>query len=327
MKRFKRWGRVLLITLGVLLLIALAGPLLAPIPPLADSVPPQELADEDSQFVDVEGLQVHLKERGGGEPNLLLLHGFAASTFSWREVIDELGKYGRTVAYDRPAFGLTERPPVSRDNNPYTVAYETAQVPALLDELGMEQAILIGNSAGGATAVRAALAYPKRVRALILVDPAIYLGDGSSPSWTDPLLDTPQAARLGPLLARQIKEWGYAFGQSAFHDPALFTDEVWRGYTKPLRAENWDVALWQWTRGRRDAEALAPRLAELELPVLVITGDDDRIVPTAQSVRLAGELPNAELVVVPNCGHVPQEECPEEFMTAVETFLGRLEGR
>lgn len=70
---------------------------------------------------------------------------------------------------------------------------------------------------------------------------------------------------------------------------------------------------------------LAERLGEFDLPILVITGDDDRIVPTEQSLRLADELPNAELAVIPQCGHVPQEECPGEFMQAVQGFLSGLE--
>jgi pimeloyl-ACP methyl ester carboxylesterase len=69
---------------------------------------------------------------------------------------------------------------------------------------------------------------------------------------------------------------------------------------------------------------LIEQLEELDVPVLVITGDDDRIVPTEQSVRLAQELPRAELVVIPNCGHLPQEECPEAFLQAVEAFLARF---
>jgi pimeloyl-ACP methyl ester carboxylesterase len=65
-------------------------------------------------------------------------------------------------------------------------------------------------------------------------------------------------------------------------------------------------------------------LAELDLPVLVIAGDDDRVVPTAESIRLAEELPNAQLVVIPACGHVPQEECPQAVLDAVQTFLSSL---
>ncbi|MDW8270309.1 MAG: alpha/beta hydrolase, partial [Anaerolineae bacterium] len=69
------------------------------------------------------------------------------------------------------------------------------------------------------------------------------------------------------------------------------------------------------------------RLAELTLPVLVITGDDDRLVPTADSIRLAEELPQATLVVIPACGHVPQEECPEATLKAMRAFLAELASR
>ena len=59
--------------------------------------------------------------------------------------------------------------------------------------------------------------------------------------------------------------------------------------------------------------------------MLVITGDDDRIVPTAQSIKLAAALPNAELVVVPACGHLPHEECPQAVLDAIQTFLAGLD--
>ena len=64
--------------------------------------------------------------------------------------------------------------------------------------------------------------------------------------------------------------------------------------------------------------------ANFNLPILVVTGDDDRIVPTADSIRLAGELPGAELAVIPAAGHVPQEEQPEKFMETILDFLVRL---
>jgi pimeloyl-ACP methyl ester carboxylesterase len=68
--------------------------------------------------------------------------------------------------------------------------------------------------------------------------------------------------------------------------------------------------------------SLDERLSELKVPVLVITGDDDRIVPTEQSVRLASEIPGAKLAVLPGCGHVPHEECPEAFLDALKEGLG-----
>lgn len=321
----KKLGKIALIVLAVLLALVIIGPLVVPLPALSDTVPPEQLADPDSQFVDINGVTVHYKEAGQGDTAPLLLHGFASSTYSWREVMEPLAEDARIVAFDRPAFGLTERPmpgDFPDGVNPYTADAQVDLTVGLMDALGIERGVLVGNSAGGTIATYTALRYPERVQALVLVDAAIYEG-GGSPGWIRPLLTTPQARRIGPLLVRNIRDWGYQFGQSAWHDPARFTDEIWANYSKPLQAENWDRALWELTQASRPL-GLDQRLEELAVPVLVITGDDDRIVPTEQSIRLAGEIPGAELVVIPNCGHVPQEECPDAFLAAMAEFLAGL---
>ena len=329
-------ARILLVILAILLLAVLVGPLLVPVPRLEGTVPPEQLADPDSCFVEVDGLQVHYKI-GGAEPGvcmasasseqptLLLLHGFAASTFSWREVMDPLAERAAVVAFDRPAFGLTERPMPGewQGQSPYSPEAQADLTVGLMDELGIDRAILVGNSAGGTTAMLTALRHPERVQALVLVDAAIYSGGSRFPSWVRPLLASPQMRRLGPLFARAIQRWGEEFGRSAWHDPSQFTPEIWQGYTRPLQSQNWDRALWELTIASHPLN-LSDRFDELDLPILVVTGDDDRIVPTEQSIRLADELPGAELVVFPQCGHVPQEECPAAFLEAVQGFLSNL---
>jgi len=321
MRRFVRVG---LILFGLLLLVVAVGPFLIPIPPLQDTVPAEQLADPDSRFTGVDGLRVHYKTLGQGQPALVLLHGFAASVFSWREVMAPLAETRTVIAFDRPAFGLTERPIPGdwQGESPYSPDAQVDLTIGLMDELGVERAILVGNSAGGTIAALTALRHPERVEALVLVDPAIYVG-GGSPDWLRPILRTPQMRRIGPLFARAIRNWGEDFGRSAWHDPSRLTPEIWEGYKKPLQVENWDRALWEFTLASRSSN-LAEGLDELHMPVLIITGDDDRIVPTGQSVRLAGELPNAELVVIPDCGHVPHEECPEPFLDATRAFLEGL---
>lgn len=313
--------KIILIVVGILLGLLLIVPFLIPVPELTDTVPVEQLADPDSRFVEVEGLNVHYKSYGTGEPAFILLHGFGSSEFSWREVTGPLSEIGRIVAYDRPAFGLTERPLTWESQNPYSPGFQVDLVTGLMDALDIPTAILIGNSAGGTVAMNTYLNDPQRIEALILVSPAVYTG-GGSPAWIRPLLNTPQMDRLGPLFARNIQTWGRSFAESAWHDPSKLTDEIWQGYTKPLRAENWDKALWNLTKASSSSD-LPERLDEFTLPVLVITGDDDRIVPTAESVQLAQELPNAELVVVPSCGHIAHEECPGDFMDAVWDFLGQ----
>ena len=317
-----RTRRTLLILAAVILLLFVAGPLLIPVPPLEGTRPAQELADPDSQFIEINGLSVHMKTAGQGEPVFLLLHGFGASLYSWQAVMEPLSQIGRVIAYDRPAFGLTERPLTWQGQNPYSPEAQVALVIGLLDHFGVQSAILVGNSAGGTVAMQTALAHSERVLALVLVDPAVYNG-GGAPDWIRPLLNTPQMRHLGPLVARQIQARGPQLIELAWHDPSKITPETLALYKKPLQVKNWDQALWELTLASRDAK-LDVRLDELRMPVLVVTGDDDRIVPTEDSIRLAGEITNADLVVIRAAGHVPHEEQPAAFMDAVKEFLAKL---
>lgn len=318
--------KIIAIGVGLLVFMLLVVPFLVPVPPVEATVSPRQLADADSRFAETNGIDVHYKTEGTGDEAVVLLHGFASHTYTWREVMAPLAADHQVVAFDRPAFGLTERPmrPDWPDGqNPYGAEFQSDLTVGLMSELGIDQAVLVGNSAGGSIAMLTALRHPSRVAALILVDPAIYSG-GGTPGFLRPLFQTPQMQHLGPLIARRIQDWGYQFGQSAWHDPSQFTPEIWQNYTRPLQAENWDRALWELTAASRPLD-LPKRFAELDLPILIITGDDDRIVPTEQSIRLAEEL-GAELAVLPDCGHVPQEECPEAFLQAVQDFLAGLDG-
>ncbi len=319
--RKSRFLRGLGITLLVLLLILLVGPFLIPVSPAPGTVPPQQLADPDSHFVEINGLNVHYKMIGQGQPVFILLHGFGASLFSWHAVMEPLSHYGTVIAYDRPAFGLTERPLKWSGQNPYGPEANMALLLGLMDHFGVQKAILVGNSAGGTLSMQFALQYPRRVQALILVDPAVYENGG--PAWVRLLGRTPEMQHLGPLFVRSIQKSGLDLVRTAWHDPSRITQVTWDGYTRPLKAENWDQALWDFTMASHDT-GLLQHLQDFKLPILVITGEDDRIVPTANSVKLAGELPGASLAIIPEAGHVPQEEQPTAFMQAVKAFLTTL---
>jgi pimeloyl-ACP methyl ester carboxylesterase len=320
----KRSGRIALTVLSATAIVLLVGPFLVPVPPLEGTVPAQFLADSESRFATIDGLQVHYKEAGSGLRALILLHGFGASLFSWHEVLQPLAQYGRVVAYDRPAFGLTSRPMHGewQGENPYPNPAQARMLLALMDELGIQRAVLVGNSAGGAIALQAALSAPERVEALVLADAAVY-ESGGAPAWLSPLLNTPQMRHLGPLVTRAFIARGNDLVRLAWHNPTRVTAETLAGYRKPLQAENWDRALWELTAATRRS-TLPRRLSEVGMPVLVLSGDDDRIVPMENSIRLARELPEARLVILPNCGHVPQEECPAGFIATVGRFIEAL---
>lgn len=317
----KRWKRIALIVSALLILLACLGPFLVPVPALEGTVPESELADADSKFVEVNDVMLHYKEQGTGTVPFILLHGFGASVFSWREVMGDFAVHGRVIAYDRPAFGLTERPmPEDWTANPYGMDANIELLRGLMDALKIERATLVGNSAGAAVSVAFSLRYPERVEALILVDPGLGGGGPQIPAWALPLMRTPQMRHIGPLLVRDIAVSGDETILRAWSDSSRVTEEIFDGYHKPLRANHWDRALYELTFAPAYSE-LRPLLPGLQKPVLIIGGEDDRIIRPWYFEAVAQEIPAAQLVLLPHCGHVPQEECPAVFMQEVIRFL------
>lgn len=329
-RRGHRWWRRIAVALIVAFAALLIVPLVWPVPPLADTVPPALLADERSRFVDIDGLTVHYETWGfdatADEIPLafVLLHGFGASTFSWRAVSPVLAERMPVVGFDRPGFGLTERPLRWAGPDPYSPVTQADLTVRLMDRLGIRRAVLVGHSAGGAVALLAAERHPERVAALVLEAPAIFAG--GPPAALTPLLRTPQLRRIGPLLSRRLAgRAGDEFLRRAWYDPSLITSETLRGYRRPLRATDWDRALWSVTIAERPRD-LPARLSRLSQPVLFITGDDDRIVPPTDTERAAALVAGARLVTIPQSGHIPHEERPERFTAAVLPFVERVSG-
>lgn len=321
----KKGWKITLGVLGVLLVLLLIGPFVVPIPPLEGTQAPETLAGPESQFIEINNLNIHYLEAGTGTPVFILLHGFGASTFSWREVIEPLAEHGRVIAYDRPAFGLTERPLSWEGDNPYTQESNIRFLLGLMNALEIEQAVLVGNSAGGTLATAFTLAHPNRVQGLVQVNAAIYQTRPDSPllNW---LFQTPQMNRIGPLVARQLAGGqGDAFIESAWYDPSPLENkpEIIEGYRKPLQVNNWDRALWEHTKATR-APNLAENLTAIQVATLVIAGRYDQIVPLESSLQLAEDIPGADLVVLDQCGHLPQEECPTPFTDALLLFTNQL---
>ena len=200
MRRLRIAGLALLVTT----LLIILGPFLVPVPPLPCTPSAERLAGPNGTFVRIDDLDLYAEIAGQGAPALVLLHGFAASAYSFSDVLPALAQRSLVVAYDRPAFGLSSRPlwPYRDMENPYTPEAQADQAVALMDALGIDRAVLVGHSAGGGLAVLVALRHPERVQALVLVAPAVRVND--TPDWLRLVLRTPQARYLAPLAARAL---------------------------------------------------------------------------------------------------------------------------
>jgi pimeloyl-ACP methyl ester carboxylesterase len=314
----------------VLLVLAAAvvgGPLLVPPSNAPDTRPARALADEDSRFARFGGVEVHHKVAGAADaPAVVLLHHFYGSVATWRHVQPRLAEDHQVAAFDRPAFGLTERPPRSawpEGRNPYTRAASVDITLDLLDDLGADRAVLVGSSAGGTSALETYARAPERVRALVLLSPAI-TGDVGPPDALRTVMRTPQLRRLGPRLVRRFAgEVTADRVTGSWADPSLVTPDDVDAYARPLRVEGWDRGFWELFAAESPPQ-LADLLPRIEVPTLVVSGDRDPVIQARVNRRTAAAIPGAEYVEIDGCGHTPHEECPDALVEAVGDFLARL---
>ncbi len=313
----------LAILLGLLTLL-FVGPLITPVRPLSDTVPIRDLADNSSQFIEIDGLDIHYKTMGdpAADQVFLLLHGFGAHSYTWHELMPNLADRGYVIAYDRPAFGLTERPLREDwdDFNPYAPDSQLDILDNLLVSLSVEKAVLIGHSTGARLGTEFALQNPAKVAGLILIDAAIYNSGGRN-GLTRLLFSTPQMNRIGPLLMRQFGgKPGLDVLRASWANPEAIDEETLKAYQKPLQVSDWDKALWEHSKASQ-AATLINDLPRLSQDTLVLTGLEDNTVAPELSKRLSEEIPNTSYKAYEACGHVPHEECPEKVLETINNWL------
>jgi pimeloyl-ACP methyl ester carboxylesterase len=234
--------------------------------------------------------------------------------------MDSMSKQGEVLAYDRPGFGFTDRPTSWSGANPYGFAGNFDLLDGLIERYGSgQEIILVGHSAGGHLAAEYARLNPEKVQRLILVAPAVY-SNGTGTSWINPLKVIPQIDRLGPVLVREIATSGQDLLKRSYYDQSQLTEEVREGYLGPLQVNGWERGFWEFSTAPRDSK-LVENLASISQPTLLITGKFDEVVPTANTEKLATEIKNNKLVLVPKSAHLPQEEQPNIFNSEVATWV------
>lgn len=317
--------KVSLIILAVLIAAVIVLPLVLPIAPPPGVRPLAEVAGPDAAYVNVAGVDLHVRrwEGEGDGPAFLLLHGFPYSTRTFDDLAPLLAARGDVVAVDPPGLGLTERPDPDEPDlglDPYAPSSQPRLVAGLIEALGLDRPVLVGHGYGARVALDTALASPELVGGLVTVGASPYVVQRRS-FVTRLFMGTPQLRRLGPVFLRQLAaEPGLRILRAGWYDPTRITQERIDAFLEPFTVEGWDVALWRLSQAE-PPESLEGRLGAVRAPALVVAGEEDGVVPVEQSERLADDLPDAELVVVPGCGHAVQEECPADLASAIADWL------
>ena len=277
-------------------------------------------APPPSQFIALQGMQVHLRDEGPRDDPLpiVLLHGTSASLHTWEGWAEALRGQRRVIRMDLPGFALTGPNP----ENDYSIERYVAFVAALADQLGVQRFVLGGNSLGGQIAWATAVAHPQRVASLILVDASGYAFESAKTP-----IDVPigfQMARIKPLaplventLPRGLVEKSV---KAVYGDPSKVTPPlVDLYYDMTLRAGN-RAAL-----GRRIEQGYTGNIQDLpqiKVPTLLLWGGRDRLIPLEFGERFARDIGGSKLVVFGELGHVPHEEDPALTVAEVKKFLG-----
>ena len=320
--------------------VALLIGLLVILPAAAQSYKtPQELADPDGQFLDIDGTSIYIQARGDVEdPAVILLHGFGGSTFTWRNSLDPLAEAGYyVVAMDLPPFGLSDK---SADID-YSRTGLANLVIAVMDDLKIDSAVIVGHSMGGGVTAYLGAQHPDRVRGLIFVsgglfealpDAASNQGDTSSRDGLFAMLEgIDPASPVASLLVRTFltPERFTELLDSAYVRKEVITPEVIAGYQRPLLTEDWPEGLLAFSAAEERTpvtlEALTGAVEENEIPVLILWGESDPWVSIALGETMHTALIDSQMDTYKGVGHLPMEEDTEAFNASVIAFLEALE--
>jgi len=257
------------------------------------------------------GIRTVYYDRGSG-PTLVLLHGMFGDYTDWEPVLEPLSRTSRVIAPDLPGFGDSQKP-----DAPYDGAFFVDWLTSFLKELGISNLVLVGNSFGGEVAILFALAYPNRVRQLVLVSSGgLRFYNEQERSLLREKFSVENLASLTP----EVHEWMF---RPIFAEKAL----AWRHYLEKQNAKLSRSDRTEYARALHRSMLTAfslyfdDELSRLKMPVLLAWGDGDVVFPLPLAEHALAKLPNGELVLLERAGHAPQLENRDAFVGAIERFV------
>jgi pimeloyl-ACP methyl ester carboxylesterase len=274
---------------------------------------------EELKYLDLHGNRVAYLDEGHGDV-ILLLHGMAGSSQTWRSVLGPLSRKFRVIAPDLPGHGHSDKP-----RSDYSLGAFAVFLRDLLDELGVTHATVVGQSLGGGIAMQFVYQHPDYCQRLVLMSSG---GLGPDVGWTLRLLSAPGAELIMPIIApppvvaagERVRSW---FGKLGVSSPR--GAEIWNAYSSFADAQSRQAFL-RTLRSvvdyRGQAVSALNRLNVADVPVMVIWGDQDAIIPVEHAYAAHEARPDVRLEVLPGVGHFPQVERPTDVVDLINDFIG-----
>ncbi|MCB0936334.1 MAG: alpha/beta fold hydrolase [Mycolicibacterium sp.] len=271
------------------------------------------------KYLELHGDRLAYRDEGQGDA-ILLLHGMAGSSQTWRSVIRPLSRKYRVIAPDLLGHGSSAKP-----RSDYSLGAFAVLLRDLLDELGVARATIVGHSLGGGVAMQFVYQHPDYCERLVLIGSG---GLGPDVGWTLRLLSAPGAELIMPIIAPQpvltagekVRSW---FAKMGIESPR--GGEIWNAYSSFSDAETRQAFL-RTLRSvvdyRGQAVSALNRLnVRADMPIMAIWGEQDAIIPVQHAYAALEARPDARVEVMPGVGHFPQVERPTEVVDLIDDFI------
>lgn len=274
----------------------------------------------EPKYLELHGDRVAYREAGSGDEAVLLIHGMAGSSETWRAVMPQLSRKYRVVAPDLLGHGKSDKP-----RGDYSLGAFAVWLRDLLDELGIARATIVGQSLGGGVAMQFVYQHRDYCQRPVLISSG---GLGPDVGWTLRLLSAPGAEFILPIIAPQailtagnkLRSW---FSTAGIQSPRAA--EMWSAYSSLSDAQTRHAFL-RTLRSvvdyRGQAVSALNRLhVAAEIPIMAIWGDQDRIIPVDHAYVAQQSRPDSRLEVFEGVGHFPHVERPSEVAELLDDFI------
>jgi pimeloyl-ACP methyl ester carboxylesterase len=265
-------------------------------------------------------IDLHKEISGSGDP-ILCLHGLGANIYTWRHFITPFSVNNKLILVDLKGFGASPKP---YDTN-YSIEDHADEIYKIIVEHNLTRLTLIGNSLGGGVALLLAIRLcqedPARLSKLVLI------ASGGYEEYLPRYLKLVRSILGVPIIYLSPSKLAARFVlRACFYDRKKITREQVQNYSVPIRSPGGRHALLQTAK-----QCIPPNIAEIlaklktiSVPTLVLSGREDRVVPVKVAELLHEAIPNSTLELIEQCGHVPQEEKPDEAIARISRFLAMV---
>ena len=301
---------VFAVFLGILALLAFL---------FKSDIPFEELknkyTNEQSKFINIQGVNVHYRDEGNRNDStpLVLIHGTSSSLHTWDSIVPALVGKKRIIRLDLPAFGLTGPHP-KRD---YSINFYNQFIDAFLNAIGIQEYIIAGNSLGGSIAWNQALAYPNKVKQLVLINSGGYPKKNEKGNIGFKLASTPVVGDV--LLKFTPRGIIRKSVEDVYSDKTKVSEDLVQRYFDLLLREGNRQATLDIFKQRKFGSS--EKIKNIQTSTLIIWGEDDQLIDVSNAYLFEKDIRNSQLVIIPKTGHVPMEENPLAFLAAFNKFI------